>query len=177
MPLYNDCQPRKWRVSSVVVTSYTVVWLYCCVSKGSLNTVTDSLSRCIPAEVPSVATQLRIDHEKEDIYNAQCTDPVIKEVQQKLCNILWPNQKGRKWYRPPLICYWWIWNQLIIADGIVCCKYSPGPSSDSITVPILPHSLQQDALCCSHDAPATGHQGIEKTLERLRRQAYRVNMS
>ena len=39
--------------------------------KGSLNTVADSLSRCVPVEALSAATQLHTDHEKEDVYNAQ----------------------------------------------------------------------------------------------------------
>ena len=137
--------------------------------KGSPNTVADSLLQCVPAEVPSAATQLRNDHEKEDIRNAQRSDPAMRAIAKALQNSS-AKPKGRKWHRPPLICYRQMWNQLTLVDGI-CQKYSSGPSNDIIIVPILPHSLQPDALYRSHDVPAAGHQGVEKTLEYLRQQA------
>ena len=46
--------------------------------------VADSLSQCVPAEVPSAATQLCIDRNKEDMYNAQCSDPAIKTIAEAL---------------------------------------------------------------------------------------------
>ena len=93
------------------------------------------------------------------MYNAQHSDPVIKEVAEALQHSLAKSQ-GRL---TPTYCYLRMWNQLIVADGIVCRKYSLDPSSDIITVPVFPYSLQQDALYRSHDAPAAGHQSIEKT--------------
>lgn len=38
----------------------------------------------MPVEALSAATQLHIDHEKEDIYNAQRSDPVIKAIAEAL---------------------------------------------------------------------------------------------
>ena len=144
--------------------------------KGSLNTVADTLSQCVQPEVPSAATQLCTDRDKEEMHRAQHSDPVIKVIAEALHQSS-VQPKGRKWHQPPLISYRRMWPQLTLVDGIVCRKYSPGPTSDTITVPILPPSLQLDALHRSHDAPAAGHQGIEKTLERLRQKAYWVNMS
>jgi len=46
-----------------------------------------------------------------------------------------------------------------------------------VTVPLLPSSSQQDALSRNHDAPTAGHLGAEKTLKRLRRDAFWVNMA
>ena len=37
----------------------------------------------------------------------------------------------------------------------------------SVTVPVLPHDLQQDVISRHHDAPTAGHLGVEKTLNRL----------
>ena len=47
----------------------------------------------------------------------------------------------------------------------------------SVTVPVLPHDLQQDAISRHHDAPTAGHLGVEKTLNRLRHNAFWINMA
>ena len=46
-----------------------------------------------------------------------------------------------------------------------------------VTVPILPCNLQKDALICNHDVPTAGHLGADKTLERLRHDAFWINMA
>ncbi|KAL5456877.1 hypothetical protein EMCRGX_G034102 [Ephydatia muelleri] len=77
--------------------------------------------------------------------------------------------------KPPLRRYAQLWSQLDMVDGIVCRKYHPGPTtSDTLVVPVLPH---QQALSMCHDSQAAGHQGTHKTLERIRREAYWVNMA
>ena len=88
---------------------FTIVY-----QKGSLNMVADSLSRCVPAEALSAATQLRNDHEKEDICNAQRSDPAIKAIAEALQRSS-AKPKDRKWHRPPLICYRRMWNQLTLS--------------------------------------------------------------
>ena len=42
---------------------------------------------------------------------------------------------------------------------------------------MIPIALQNDALIRNHDNPSAGHQGEEKTLQRLRQEAYWVNMA
>ena len=64
-----------------------------------------------------------------------------------------------------------------MVDGIVCRKYHPGPTSDTLVVPVLLEALHQQALSMCHDSQAAGHQGTHKTLERIRREAYWVNMA
>ena len=49
--------------------------------------------------------------------------------------------------------------------------------AEAITVPILPTAFRKAALQHSHDAPTTEHQGFERTLDRLRQQAYWVSMA
>ena len=81
--LVTDHAPLQWLSAqkmegllcrwSLAMQEYDFTTAY---QKGSLNTVADSLSRCMPAEALSAATQLHIDHEKEDIHNAQRSDPV-----------------------------------------------------------------------------------------------------
>ncbi len=48
---------------------------------------------------------------------------------------------------------------------------------DIITVPILPISLRHQAFLDAHDATKSGHQGMDRTLQRLRQQAYWVSMA
>ena len=50
-------------------------------------------------------------------------------------------------------------------------------TSETIVVPVLPETLHQQALSMGHDSPAAGDQGTLKTLERIRREAYWVNMA
>ena len=47
----------------------------------------------------------------------------------------------------------------------------------SVTDPTLPKSLHGDALLQNHDAPTAGHQGFERTLARLKLNAYWVSMT
>ena len=73
----------------------------------------------------------------------------------------------------PLCRFKQLWKQLLVADGdTLCQKYAPGPPESVVTVPVLPPSLQQEALRLSHDVPTAGHQGVEKTLEKLCRIAF-----
>ena len=69
------------------------------------------------------------------------------------------------------------WSQLILMDGVLCRQCAPGPTSDVITVPILPPSLRQQALQVNHDSPSAGHLSMEKTLQRLHKEAYWVGMA
>ena len=51
------------------------------------------------------------------------------------------------------------------------------PMYQSITVPVLPHNLQQNAFRCNYDAPMAGHLDAEKTLFCLRHGAFWTNMA
>ena len=107
---------------------------------------------------------------------AQVQDPIISVVHQarlQSCEI----PCGTTWNRGILRRYKQLWKQLAVADGVLYRTYSLGPLEEVITVPILPPSLQQKALTLSHDIPTAGHLGIDKTLDRLRRNAYWVNMT
>ena len=63
------------------------------------------------------------------------------------------------------------------AVTLACRHYTPSPIAEAITVPILPTALRQAALQHNHDAPTAGHQGFERTLDRLRQEAYWVSMA
>ena len=84
---------------------------------------------------------------------------------------------GEPWQQPPFHCYKQLWSQLTFVDGVLCRCYYPGPTAKAVTVPLLPRSLQTTALHCCHDAPTMGHLGYEKTLHKLRQEAYWVYIS
>ena len=66
--------------------------------------------------------------------------------------------------------------KFILCDGVLCQQYTPQPLGTVVLVPILPKSLQRQALQQCHDSPVAGHQGFNKTLELLCKEAYWVNM-
>jgi len=82
------------------------------------------------------------------------------------------------WNQPPLCRFKQLWKQLLVTDGgTLCRKYSPGTLEPVFTVPVLPPSLQPEALRLSHDVPTACHQGVGKTLEKLHKNAYWINMA
>ena len=85
--------------------------------------------------------------------------------------------KAKNWSQQPLCRYQQLWHQLRLVDGVLCREYTPNPMEEAVTVPILPASLHQEALQRNHNAPAAGHQGVERTLDRVRREAYWVGMA
>ena len=68
-------------------------------------------------------------------------------------------------------------SQFCVVDGVLCCKYTPGPLEEEQTVPGVPLSLQPTALKATHDIISSGHQGVEKTLQRLKCTAYWFGMA
>jgi len=64
-----------------------------------------------------------------------------------------------------------------VLDGIFCRINTPDPTGGTVTVPVLPQPLHQQALQSSHDIPSASYQGVDKILHRLRREAYWVNMA
>jgi len=111
----------------------------------------------------------------QTLQEAQLADPTLRDIYHHLIQEWQPTAK--KWRCPSLRRYRQLGPQLMVIDGVVCHKYCPGPLQDSITVPVLPHTLQHGALVQAHDTPAAGHQGEEKTLHRLCHDAYWPDMA
>lgn len=144
--------------------------------QGSQNANADALSRCPMVSPPCCGLTMALpDTSHEELRIAQCQDPLTKELYNSLQSKHTPCLLGKT--NPTLRRYKQIWPQLKVIDGIVCREYHPSPSSGQVTVPILPASLHHQALIRNHNIPSAGHQGMEKTLERLRLEAYWVNMA
>ena len=145
--------------------------------KGAQNGNADALSRRgWPDPSPCAVTLASPHHSHEEIRTAQRADrDIAKLVEARSHSQRRP--QGHQWNRQPLRRYRQLWPQIELVDGILCRHYVPGPGSDPVTVPVLPASLRSQALRDNHDAPQAGHQGAEKTLERLCQEAYWVNMA
>ena len=140
--------------------------------KGKLNTNADALSRRYS---PCAATQVHLHFPMSEVRTAQQTDINISKILQA-CKRSTP-PKSPEWHRQPLRRYRQLWAQLQIVDGVLCRKYTPSPVLGPVTVPIVPPSLRHVALTRCHDAPSAGHMGAERTLERLRQEAYWIGMA
>jgi len=110
-----------------------------------------------------------------NIQAAQLEDPVVKQLRVGLLS----SSKPVITDGPPtqLNRYLQFWEQLPVIDNVVCRTYNPRSSQQSVTVPVLPFSMQQSAISQSHDIPIAGHQGISKTLPRIQESAYWVGMA
>ena len=126
--------------------------------------------------MPAAPTVILPTFSVEQLKTAQENDPVTLQLQKSLQHSV-DRPTSSKWKRPPLHRYRQLWSQLKLVDGVVYRTYAPGPLSDSIDVPIVPSSLQHEFLHHHHNSPAAGHQGPAKTLQRLRREGYWVNMA
>jgi len=144
--------------------------------KGVQNANADALSHRNNPQVTVTTAALSTHDQKMELKQAQEQDSIVKRVRQALLNSPLP-PKMPLWQQPPLRRYRQLWSQLAMVDNVLCRQYRPGPTHDTIVVPIIPASLQKEALQRNHDAPSYGHQGTEKTLERLRQEAYWVNMA
>ena len=128
------------------------------------------MSRC------SVGVITHAGQALDDMRKAQRDDPAISIVYTTLLSKNTPTHSG-KWRQHPLRRYRQLWSQLQLIDGIVCRQYAPSPASDVISVPVFPESLQREALQRNHNAPSACHQGVEKTLQRLKQEAFWANMA
>ena len=145
--------------------------------KGSLNVNADALSRSPihsssqPVEMTSVQ-KLTIR-----MKDAQQSDPVFQQIYQTLLSSPEKPPHDPAWRQSPLRRYAQLWHQLCIVENVICHTYCPSPASDSVTVPLVPPTLQSEFLQEAHDIPSAGHQGYLKTLSRLQQQAYWAGMA
>ena len=151
--LVTDHAPLQWLSAqkmegllcrwSLAIQEYNFTIVY---RRGTLNTNAEALSRCVNSEDVAAATQIQTHQSKEELIAAQQNDPVIKEISQALHQNSPRPAKSGKWAQSPLIRYRQLWPQLTLVEGIVCRQYTPGPTADIVTVPIIPDQLRQEAL-------------------------------
>ena len=147
--------------------------------KGSHNDNADALSRrreTVGRASHLAATRSTTGVLTEQILIAQQKDDIIQQVYQAL-RLSVKQPTGTIWRKPPFSRYHQLWSQLKLREGVVYRTYIPGPTSQAITVPVLPACLRKEYLTLCHDSTTGGHQGWHKTLHKLRMEAYWVNMA
>ena len=144
--------------------------------RGKENGNADALSRKHHIEEDHVALTTQIPTLTADIYQQQCTDPVIQQLRVALHQDKTRPPCGSVWCKPPFSRYKQLWSQLCLQNEIVCRRYTPTPRISPIVVPIIPESYRPTLLHQNHDAPAAGHLGFEKTVTRVREVGYWVGM-
>ena len=179
--LYTDHAPLQWLSAqkmdgmlcrwSLAIQEYDFAIVY---HKGSANSNADALSHVTTS--PCAATISLLLYSHEDLRTSQSKDTILSTVLQARL-ALTDSPQSVKWNKPPLYRYKQLWHQLKVIDGVLCRQYSPSPMQQMVTEPLLPPSLKKDALNRNHDAPTAGHLGADKTLERLRRDAFWINMA
>ena len=133
---------------------------------GETNQRADALSR-----KPITLVALDPPMEGADLAEAQQNDPALSQVQQQLLNGSIPPATG-EWKRHPLKRYQQIWSQLELHNGIICRKVQSPTMQEARLLVVVPKSLQRSFLKIAHEE--SGHQGIDRTLDRLSEVAYWV---
>ena len=129
--------------------------------KGTLNGNADALSCCPHPVTTSLPVAITTTTEPTTaLRQAQLEDSILQQVQQALSH---GNPNISSWHNSSLRRYLQLWHQLSNVDGVICRMYQPGPASD-VVKPLIPTSLQQNALQQSHDLPSAEYQGTAKTL-------------
>eukprot|EP00731_Ephydatia_muelleri_P000713 Em0001g713a len=142
-----------------------------CTGKDIANGNANALSRREPEMETSHAamTTVYAGFTPEELKKAQKQDDTIQQLYTALNSQQTPL---KNWKRTPMRRYAQLWSQLEVVDGIVGRRYKPGPTSDTIVVPVLPEAQHQKAMSLCHDSPTPGHQGTLMTWERIRQEAY-----
>ena len=141
--------------------------------KGTQHVNADALSR---QEYATATTVLKPSEFLQQLHEAQQQDEYLHQLHKSLAASQ-TRLKGRQWRKFPLQRYRQIYHQLLLLNDIIYRRYSPGPTSDTITVPIVPESLRKQVLWQHHNLPSSGHLGAEKTRSRLCQEVYWPGMS
>jgi hypothetical protein len=170
---YLDTQPSlskrqaRW-METLAEFDYTIEY-----KPGNTNSVADALSRRPQDQNEPTITLLDIDSlstsNKDAIHHAYKHDKDFKDIFQTLQNKerdpntpISPNQTQRL-------------KHFSLRDGLLLYSTIPG-DQDSERLCIPHKSIRDDLLFDHHDAPTAGHQGFDRTYERLHRHYYWPNM-
>ena len=110
-----------------------------------------------------------------DVAQEQGKGEVLNEVRHLVSSGL--SNIPRHWNQHPIRKFSRIRSQLCVVDSVLCRKYTPGPLEKEKIVPVVPLSLQPTPIKANHDIISSGHQGVEKTLQRLNCTAFWIGMA
>ena len=187
---------RLWRWA-VILQEYEFIVKY---RQGKENNNADALSRilsmdgepveCIQADNDNSETNFQTNTAKltavteltriPDIFQVQSEqlrDPIISRIMKEIEIVPVPERfSGLEWNQHEFKRYKQIQHQLQLMNGVLVRNYNIGPFADiSSTVTVIPDTMKMEILSQVHDE--AGHQGMERTLSRLKLVGYWVNMA
>lgn len=164
----SDHQPLKWLLTlkspsgrlvrwALKLQSFNITYQYV---PGKANVVADTLSRppCIEEEaeqcgVCSVIINLPSAN-PTDLRTAQLGDPESQKIIQDLEDL------------DELTSSRWSERGYVLSHGVLY-RYDPDSDREDAQL-VVPSSMREEILKELHDSPTAGHQGVERTLQRLR---------
>ena len=136
--------------------------------QGSQNQHTDALSR---RPITMVAIVRDLDHTM--IAAAQKSDPVLHTVLQQMSCKEKPSLTGN-WRKFPLKRFHQFWSQFTLHQSILYHKVKTPTMHEEKLLIVAPASMRKQLLKNAHDN--AGHQGTDRTMERLSEAIYWVGM-
>jgi len=137
---------------------------------GKDNQCADSLSR-LPVSLVALENPTTL----QQIATAQEQDPVLATVRAQLRDHPDAAPESPSWRKFPLRRYKQLWPQLKLTDDVLYRLVKSPTMVEERMLIVAPQSLQRSFLKDAHDQ--AGHQGMERTLDRLLQTAYWVGMA
>ena len=80
-------------------------------------------------------------------------------------------------YSPEVKYYWNRWDSVVFDNVLLCYMYIYKNEGNSDYLPIIPRPLVESVLYQMHNTPTSGHLGVKKTQENVRKRFYWKGMS
>ena len=152
---------------ALAMEEYNFQIVYC---KGTLNGNADALS-CRPHSISAPVAMTSTTKQITDVQQTQQNDSVFNQIYYaflhstgKPATITMKQPLFQRYIQP--------WHQLSLINGVICRNYCPSPTSENVTVSLIPPSLKQKVLHQAHNISSAGHQGYHKILSCLKQEAY-----
>ena len=165
---------RLWRWG-VLIQEYDFEIIH---RRGKENINADALSRSHDdnKEESCSATKIILFPDLEEVRKQQLNDKIIGRVIFEMEAIPRKEQFiGGLWHSQDFKRFKQIQSQLLLHNGVLLRNYKVEPFSNLHCVIIVPDTMKEEFLEQAHDE--AGHQGVERTLDRLKRMAYWVGMT
>jgi hypothetical protein len=126
-----------------------------------------------PSKVPVVSPGSVWGFTTDEVSAAQAEDPDIQLVRDWLILAKCPSQSDLTRESPAAKSYWLNRQRLVVIDGVIYISHKE--SKDKLL--LLPKVYRDQAMEWNHCLPSAGHQGRERTRERLKEKYYWFGMS
>ena len=157
---------------------------------GTLHSNADALSRLVAHDQSTENTLNTASNSRHDPANNSCAitlnptvnlrkaqqdDPsILKVIQMKTSRT--PKHKLAAWrHDRNLIIFWHHYHKLFVRDGLLYKSLKTKNTHPNPAI-VVPKALETEILKGTHDSPFTGHLGVTRTLDRIRKRFFWPNM-